>query len=60
MKSYKCTKAEVHRVRAKVLRNAPAIFLKKTTKDRGRGKEGDKEGETGSRRDDEENLADIE
>ena len=52
MKSYKCSKTEVHRVLAKVLRNTPSKILKKTKEDEG--------GETGSRCDYEENLADIE
>ena len=53
MKSYKCSKREVHRVFAKVLRNAPAKIQRKKTKE-------DKEGETGGRCDYEENLTDIE
>ena len=32
MKSYKCSKTEVHRVFAKVLRNAPAKIQRKKTK----------------------------
>ena len=53
MKSYKCSKREVHRVFAKVLRNAPAKIQRKKNKEY-------EEGETGSRCDYEENLADIE
>ena len=53
MKSYKCSKTEVHRVFAKVLRNAPAKIQRKKTKE-------DEEGETGGRCDYEENLTDIE
>ena len=58
MKSYKCSKAEMHRVLAKVLRNAPVKIQRKKTNDRGREEEDDEESETGSRRDDEKNLAD--
>ena len=53
MKSYKCSKTEVHRVFAKVLRNAPAKIQRKKNKE-------DEESETGSRCDFEENLTDIE
>ena len=53
MKSYKCSKTEVHRVFAKVLRNAPAKIQRKKNKEY-------EEGETGSRCNYEENLADIE
>ena len=58
MKSYKCSKAEMHRVLANVLRNAPVKIQRKKTNDRGREEEDDEESETGSRRDDEKNLAD--
>ena len=50
---YKCSKTEVHRVFAKVLRNAPAKIQRKKNKE-------DEESETGSRCDFEENLTDIE
>ena len=50
---YKCSKTEVHRVFAKVLRNAPAKIQRKKNKEY-------EEGETGSRCNYEENLADIE
>ena len=53
MKSYKCSKREVHRVFAKVLRNAPAKIQRKKKKE-------DEEGETGGRCDHEENLTGIE
>ena len=53
MKSYECSKTEVHRVLAKGLRNAPAKIQRKKNKEDG-------ESETGSRCDFEENLTDIE
>ena len=53
MKSYKCSKNEMHRVFAKVLRNAPAKIQRKNPKE-------DREGETRGRCDYEENLTDIE
>ena len=59
MKSYKCSKAEVQRVLANVLRNAPAKIQRKKTNDRGREEKDDEESKTGSRRDDEENLIDL-
>ena len=59
MKSYKCSKAEVHRVLANVLRNAPAKIQRKKTNNRGREEEDGEEREAGSRRDDEENLAEL-
>ena len=59
MKSYKCSKAEVQRVLANVLRNAPAKIQRKKTNDRGREEKDGKESKTGSRRDDEENLIDL-
>ena len=59
MKSYKCSKAEMHWVLANVLRNAPVKIQRKKTNDRGREEEDDEESETGSRRDDEKSLADL-
>ena len=59
MKSYKCSKAEVHRVLANVLRNAPAKIQRKKTNDRSREEEDGEESETESRHDDEENLTDL-
>ena len=53
MKSYKCSKTEVHWVFAKVLRNAPAKIQRKKSKE-------DEEEETGGCCDYEENLTDIE
>ena len=53
MKSYKCSKTEVHRFFAKVLRNAAAKIQRKKNKE-------DEKGETGSRCDYQENLTDIE
>ena len=53
MKSCKCSKAEVHRIFAKVLRNAPAKIQRK------KNKEGE-EGETGGRCDYEKSFTDIE
>ena len=58
MKSYKCSKTEVHRVLANVLRNEPAKIQRKRTNDRGREEDGE-EGETLSRCDYEKNLTDI-
>ena len=52
MKSHKCGKTEVHRVLVKVLKDAPAKIQRK--------KKEDQEGKTGSRCNNEENLADIE
>lgn len=59
MKSYKCSKAEVHRVLANVLKNAPAKTKRKKTNDRSREEEDGEESETESRHDDEENLTDL-
>ena len=59
MKSYKCSKAEVQRVLPNVLRNAPAKIQWKKANDRGREEQDDEESETGSCRDDKENLVDL-
>ena len=53
MTSHKYSKAEMHRVLAKVLRNAAAKIQRKKNKE-------DEEGETASHCYDEENLTDIE
>ena len=52
MKSCKCSKTEVQRVLAKVLKNAPAKIKRKENTE-------DEESETWSRCDDEENLTDM-
>ena len=60
MKSYKCSKAKVHWALANVLRNAPAKIQRKKTNATGREEEDDEEGETGSCRDNRENLTSVE
>ena len=59
MKSYKCSKTEVHQVLTKGLRNTPAKIKRKKGNDRDREEE-DEDGETGIRCDNEEILTDIE
>ena len=59
MRLYKCSETEVHRVLAKVLRNAPAKMQRKKKQTIATEEEG-KKSKTGNRCDDEENLTDIE